>query len=61
MFFGWNMFISVHSVIWSYMVPRMVISGHYDVIYKKIKNINFAIFGMWVFFPHLKYAYSNKQ
>jgi len=39
MFFRWNMVRSHHSVISSYMVPLLVISGHYDVIKKNFKKI----------------------
>ena len=51
MVFGENMVGSDRLVISSYTVPLLIISGHYDVISKKLKkNINFAIFGFWVIF-----------
>ena len=35
MLFGENVVGSDHLVILSYMVPLLIISGHYDVISKK--------------------------
>ena len=39
MIFGVNMVRSGHLVIPSYMAPLMSISGHYDVIWKKIEKL----------------------
>ena len=39
MLFGGDMIRSDHLVIPSYLVPILIISGHYDVIWKKIQNL----------------------
>ena len=39
MFFGETMVKSDHLVIPTYMVPLLIISGHYDVISKKSKKL----------------------
>ena len=57
MLFGENMVRSDHLVISSYMVPLLIISGHYDVISKKIpKIINFAVFLISELFFRYKYV-----
>ena len=62
MFFGETMVKSDHLVIPTYMVPLLIISGHYDVISKKIqKIINFAVFDFWVIFSWSICAYSDKH
>ena len=39
MLFGGNMVRTDHLVIPSYMVPLLMISGHYDVISKKFQKL----------------------
>ena len=51
MLFGGYVVRCDHLVILSNMIPLLIISGHYDVISKKIpKIINSTVFGFWVIF-----------
>ena len=46
MLFGENVVGSDHLVISSYMVPLLIITGHYDVISKKFKKILISLFSV---------------
>ena len=51
MLFGENVVGSDHLVISSYKVPLLTISGHYDVISKKLKKLSISRFSVseWFF------------
>ena len=46
MFFNGNVVRSGHLVILSYMEPLVIISGHYDVISKKLKKLLISRFSV---------------
>ena len=48
MLFNGDMVRSDHLVILSYMVPRLSISGHYDVIWKKSKKYYLRVFFLFL-------------
>ena len=55
MLFGENMVSSDHLVISSYMVPLWVISGQYDVIWKKFQQLLISRFLVSELFFRTKY------
>ena len=55
MFFGGTMVKSDHLVISTYMVPLLIISGHYDVISKKFQKLLILRFLMSDLFFRNKY------
>ena len=57
MLFGGNMVRTDHLVIPSYMVPLLMISGHYDVISKKFKKLLILRFLVSELFFRDKYVF----
>ena len=67
MLFNGDMVKSDHLVILSYMVPRLSISGHYDVIWKKSNKYYLGVFFIFeLFFSHeykhvvISFVYASK-
>ena len=56
MLFGENMVRSDHLVTSSYMVPLLIISGHYDVISKKFQKLLMVVFLISELFFRYKYV-----
>ena len=56
MLFGENMVGSDRLVISSYMVPLLIISGHYDVISKELKKLLISRFSVFECFFRSKNA-----